>query len=259
MGLAYTRHFSPRRQEDSRTSAHPREVWHVRASVRARVLAALLAALSVVLTACGDDDTPSAARTLAAPSQTPTGTTSASITPAARQPRHQSVDASQPTRLIAGPLIFRVNGAPRTPPSNVTPKLRYALIFRLNRDPFKKRDGYGVVRDPRGNFSLFDSIAFTFDAPIERLEIPGCFIGYVDAEHTGFVARLDALSLGARVPVRLRPVTPKPNGTSVLGRVYRRNPRLLSTDYALASPGASAKLGRIGCPITDLDYYGKTG
>jgi hypothetical protein len=196
-----------------------------------------------------------------APTQTPTttGATSASIRSAARRPGRQSVDASQPTKLVGGPLVFRVTGAPRTPSSDLTPELRYALIFRLNRDPYKKRDGYGVVRDPRGNFSLFGRIAFTFDAPIERLEIPDCFIGYIDVEHTGFIAELDALSLGARVPVRLRPVTPEPNGTSVLGRAYRRNPRLLSTDYALASAGARAKLRRIGCPITDLDYYGKTG
>jgi hypothetical protein len=141
------------------------------------------------------------------------------------------------------------HGAPQTPPSDLTPELRYALIFRLNRDPYRKRDGYGVVRDPRGNFSLFGTVAFYFDVPIERLEIRNCFIGYIDAERTGFIARLDALSLGARVPVRLRPLTPKPNGTSVLGRAYRRNPRLLSTDYALASPGAR-ELRRIGCPIT---------
>ncbi len=197
---------------------------------------------------------------MAAPTQTPTTVaTSASITPPARQPGHRPVDASLPTRLVGGPLVFRVTGAPQLPPSDLTPELRYALIFRLNRDPYKQRDGYAVVHDPRGNFSLFGSVAFSFDFPIERLEITDCFIGYIDAEATYFVDKLNALSLGARVPVRLRPVTPKPNGTSVLGRAYRRNPRLLSTDYALASPRARASVRRIGCPVTDLDYYGKTG
>lgn len=217
----------------------------------------MLAVLSVVLGGCGKGDARSDPATL---TQTSTaGAVSSAIQPARRNPSYTSVDASQPTRLVGGPLVFRVIGAPQTPPSDLTPKLRYALIFRLNRDPYKTRDGYGVIRDPRGNFSIFGSIAFTFDAPIERLEIPGCFIGYIDAEHTGFIAKLDALSPGAHVPVRLRPVTPRPRGTSVLGRTYRRSPPLLTTDHALKSPSARANLTRIGCPITDLGYYGKTG
>jgi hypothetical protein len=141
----------------------------------------------------------------------------------------------------------------------VTPKLRYALIFRLNRDPYRERDGYGVVRDPRGNFSVLGAVAFTFDAPIQTLDLRNCFVGYIDAEFTDLVRKLDALPSGAPVDVRLRPVTPKPNGTSVLGRTYKRDPPLLTTDYALKSPRARAELARIGCPITDLGYYSKTG
>ena len=217
----------------------------------------MLAALSVVLGGCGKGDARSDPRTL---NQTSTaGAVSPVIQLPPRNPSRGSVEASQPTRLAGGPLVFRVIGAPKTPPSDLTPKLRYALIFRLNRDPYEKRDGYGVIRDPRGNFSLLGSIAFTFDAPIERLEIPGCFIGYIDAEHTGFIAKLDALSPGAHVRVRLRPVTPRPGGPSVLGRTYRRSPPLLTTDHALKSPSARANLTRIGCPVTDLGYYAKTG
>lgn len=87
----------------------------------------------------------------------------------------------------------------------------------------------------------------------------GCFIGYIDAEFTDLVHKLDALPSGAPVDVRLRPVTPKPNGGSVLGRIYRGTPPLLTVDYALKSPKAQAELARIECPTTDLGYYSKTG
>lgn len=184
-------------------------------------------------------------------------TTGAARQPGASQPK--PVRAYEPTRLLGGPVVFRVNGAPRTPPSNVTPTLRYALVFRLNRDPYRKRGGYGVVRDPRGNFSVLGAIAFTFDAPIETLDQRNCFIGYIDAEFTDLLRKLDALPPGAPVAVRLRPVTPNPNGTSVLGRAYRRRPPLLTTDFALKEPMVQAALARIGCPVTDLGYYSKAG
>jgi hypothetical protein len=186
-------------------------------------------------------------------------TTGAATQPGASQPRPKLVNAYAPTRLLGGPVVFRVKGAPRTPPSNVTPKLRYALMFRLNRDPYKMRDGYAEVRDPRGNFSVLGAIAFTFDAPIETLDLRNCFIGYIDAEFTDLVRKLDALPLGAAVDVRLRPVTPNANGTSVLGRAYSREPPLLTTDYALKEPRAKAALTRIGCPVTDLGYYSRAG
>ncbi len=179
--------------------------------------------------------------------------------PRPSQDRHEPISAYAPTKLLGGPLVFRVNEAPRTRPSNVTPRLRYVVVFRLNRDSYKTREGYAVVRDPRGNFSVLGAIAFTFDAPIETLDLRNCFIGYIDAEFTDLVRKLDALPLGAPVDVRLRPVTPKPNGTSVLGRTYKRDPPLLTTDYALKSPRVRAELGGMGCPITDLGYYSKTG
>ena len=136
----------------------------------------------------------------------------------------------------------------------MTPQLRYALVFKLNRDPYRRRDGYAVVRDPRGNFSVFDMVAFTFDAPIEPLELPNCFVGYIDTTHTDVVAKLDALSAGARVPVRLRPVTPTAGGRSELGRAYYRTPPLFTTDYALKNATARVQLARIGCSVSSLSY-----
>lgn len=183
-----------------------------------------------------------------------------------------------PTRLVGGPLVFRVSGGRVPNPYNDTPRLRYVLIYRLNRPrlrlPKNPHDREGPTplpagaRTSLGNISLAD-LQFYYDYcwcfssnPESGADQDNCFISEVRGDVPATVRLLDEIPLGGRVRVRIRPLTPKPGGGARLGPAYLRHPRLLpmraKRDDAhllydqVASPGALRQLHRIGCSATFL-------
>jgi hypothetical protein len=238
---------------------------------RQHQLAITLAVVAMVLSGCGRP-----ARDVAAGDQTrdATSTTTTAATarrdgsrPTRRPDHPPNPPRSVPTRLVGGPVVLRVEGGehPRG--------MRYVLVFRLNR-PYPKwpkdpENRHGPAPLPRwadsalGNFAIdefqfdFADSVFNFDASVAR-SIPdrdNCFIGviYRDVERPWILPRLDAIPDGGRVRVRLRPLTPKRDGTPQYGRVYVRHPRIVrarvsGTNYlTIRSPAALAVLRSTGC------------
>ncbi|MEA2220656.1 MAG: hypothetical protein QOJ35_3282 [Solirubrobacteraceae bacterium] len=184
---------------------------------------------------------------------------------------------SVPTRLIGGPLVFRIHGAIGPTPAMANPTLRFVLIYRLNRPrlrlPKDPRDPEGPTplppgaRTSLGNISLAN-LQYTWDYsageydPEEGPDQDNCFIGTVSDDAPWALRVLDGIPDGGRVRVRLRPLTPKPSGGAKLGNVFLRHPRIRTMRVKpddlhglfnqVASPGALKALRRIGCSATVL-------
>jgi hypothetical protein len=158
-----------------------------------------------------------------------------------------------PTRLVAGPVLFRVTGAPKPTASNLTPQLLYTMIFRLDREPRAKPGRPVLALDPLGNYSIINSslgwgqenAIFAFG---ERRR--HCFVGFFDTETAP--PQLRAVPLGARVRITLQPTKRTASGGLKLGTVYERHPRLLHADNYLKNRRAREALNRIGCPAKQL-------
>ena len=234
---------------------------------RRSVLTGLLLT-SLAISACGNSQEPRSATT----AQKPTSSTSSSTTSARR---HQRSPATVPTRLVGGPIVFRVKGATHEP------LMRYVLIFRLNRpyprwpkDP-KDPDGPAPLppgaAEPLGNISIngfrfdFDRSIFNFD-PVKGADADNCFFGRIDTDLPDVVRRLDKIPNGDPVRVRLHLLTAKPPGTPTWGRLYIRHPKMILTQVKpytgirysdglymqIVSRAALAALKRAGCAETIL-------
>lgn len=181
------------------------------------------------------------------------GVLAASVVPAG------SAAGTRQTRLIHGPLVLRLTGqaeAEREDPTTDWSIIRYAVVFKLNRDPLGR---YKPVPDAsavmtRGRFSVegygLDETLDRFYDPEKPRRARYCFIGYVeddsDDPESTFTEVLDRVPLGRRVKTRLQPLTPR-EGDQVLGRVYTIRATVRTADVRLASAAARRTLRRIGC------------
>lgn len=173
------------------------------------------------------------------------------------------------TKLVGGPVLLRVVG------DTQEPFVRYVLVFRLNR-PYPKwpkdpddPDGAAPLpkgaTDPLGNYAI-DTFKFDFRYSIFNFDPVGadahdrdnCFIGSLatDVPDDAILPRLDKIPDAGRVRVRLRPLTPKPNGRPAYGTAYVRHPRIIRTRVdgslylrVISIPALDA-LKRIGCSET---------
>jgi hypothetical protein len=154
--------------------------------------------------------------------------------------------------------VLRVTGAPEPTETNATPQLRYAMIFKLNRRARLNVASYDVpegMNTGAGNYSIgtlgsgwsTENSVFGFGPSRNH-----CLVGYFNTDFPDTVSELDAVPVGQRVRVALRPLTPTTHGKRklVLGRLYVRRPKMESIDYALSAPGSRDRLRRIGCPTT---------
>jgi hypothetical protein len=161
-------------------------------------------------------------------------------------------DSLEPTRLVAGPLIFRVSRIP--PDIDGTLRLvRYVVVVKLNQDPYAS----GYTGSGRGEVLLRDDESrirhrqrfFRLGGP--RRPAPGtnCFGATFSAYLSGRPLPPDRITQGGVVPMTLRFLTPDASANTGrrLGRPLARAPRLLHADYLLRTPVARRELQRIGC------------
>lgn len=253
----------------------------VRCAVRARrgsrATVALVGALSLVLAGCGGSH--QAANHREPKSPTTTMSTSAQVpkpipephlraTPAMKTTQVTTRPASPPlpsralppNRLVAGPLLLRLTGAPtpdERPSNDETPQPRYAVIFRLNRASFAENTSgvYTLVVTARHPPLIEwdpDNAVLPFGAAAHH-----CFIGYVSAPQTRSTAALDALPISRPVSMALRPFTPNRQGVVTLGPTYLARPRIQLMDWALTSKIARDTLRGVGCPTaTNIEQTG---
>lgn len=210
---------------------------------------------TLALSACGGDDPsrPAAGRDQTFRTAQTTTTAPASTTP------NSTPSGIPATRLVAGPVLFRITDAPKPTETNSTPQILYLTVFRLNRAPKAKKGKEALALDPVGNYSIVDpNPIWGSENPIFRFtEGTGryCYAGIFDRETVP--PDLQAFRPGQRVPMTLQPTTPAPSGNLVLGaNVYKRSPRLLRADYRLESKRARAALQRIGCIVSPGPLFG---
>lgn len=171
---------------------------------------------------------------------------------------------------MGGPIVLRVDGATQHP------RIRYEVIFRLNRPysrwPRDPDDLSGppplpaVARDALGNYALanleYDTnhSIFNFDRLGGR-DYDNCFFGNVTTDQPDTLRVLDTIPEGLPTTVRLRPLTPKPDGKPAYAHAYVRHPPVIRTRVKpfadgtyleVTSPGALKALKRIGCSATAL-------
>lgn len=173
------------------------------------------------------------------------------------------------TRLVAGPVIFRVTGAPAPTRTQSTPKILFAMIFRLNRAVRFRgapEDLPDSVQTPSGNYYVItneigwgpDNSIFQFGTRSDKT----CLVGYFDTEN--IPPQLTRVRIARRVRVVLQPTAPTAGGGLQLGKLvfgdkrsdratsstpsFVRYPRLQRANNDLRkSPKARHALQRIGC------------
>jgi hypothetical protein len=153
-------------------------------------------------------------------------------------------DKVVPTRLLGGPLLFRISGEPK--PAQVA----YTLVFRLSRRDIAQRGEhtyFGGVGLPYGRFEVAGGtpIALYVFGPKRR----NCFA--TDLRRASFdpavMRKLDALPVGQRVRVLIKPRTRRPDGHTEPGRTYVRRPRIRTGVFRLRDAAGQRQLRGIGC------------
>jgi len=186
-------------------------------------------------------------------------TTAIALPAGAEEPNANSArsEVAVKTRLVHGPVVFR------RPASEGSGRLDYFVVFKLNRDPLAS-----LSSDPdapvtpaddveiptyysRGDYSLNRTVTFEEDliiGPMYGRRAPGtkkyCFFTIFPV---GYSKSLDARPTGTRVDMRLQPLDRLADGTSKLGSVFRRRPRIQLTNRSMSDPIGRANLRRIGC------------
>jgi hypothetical protein len=190
---------------------------------------AVIVASVLAIVAAGNDDEPNHARTDAA-----------------------DTTSSQRTRLVGEPVLLRFTG----PGAYV----KYTIIFRLSRDPKRRRAQDPRDQNPRlsatsrGNYKLAKDIIFAADAPIFVLgqgSAKHCFHGVLPS---GRYADLDRRPQGSAVRFVAQPLD-FIAGADKLGRRYVTKPLLLRTDMQITGRAARQALRRLGCLANALQEY----
>ncbi len=150
---------------------------------------------------------------------------------------------ASPTRLIGGPLIFRITGAPRPTETDLTAEVAYTLVFRLNRRAIRGGSshsyGYFAVAGGAVDVYLFGPRRRNcFAADLRRAD---------DEFDPAVMRRLDAIEFGSPVRVEIKPRTPERGATAQPGRRYVRLPSLRTATFRLNDSLAQGQLKRIGC------------
>lgn len=167
-----------------------------------------------------------------------------------------SAGAGEATRLVHGPLVLRLTGqaaARREDPTVDWRTVRYAVVFKLNRDPlarYKPSAEVAAIRT-RGHVSFetfpLDDTLTPYNGSKGPPRTKFCFIAMVVEEPTeAYVRNLDRIALGASVKTKLRFLTPK-HGEQVLGKIYTIRATLRSADVQLNDARSKRLFRRIGC------------
>lgn len=151
---------------------------------------------------------------------------------------------------MAGPVLFRITGAPKPKAPILTEQLLYAMVFRLSREP-RSHTGRAIpALNREGDYSILDGGVGSWgrENPIVGFSdrYRHCFFGIFDT--LTVPPQLRKVRVGQRVRVIVWPTTPTPNGELRLGHVYERHPRLMLADFHLRNQRARQALNRIGCP-----------
>jgi hypothetical protein len=157
------------------------------------------------------------------------------------------------TQIVRGPVAYRLSGYQDAPSTTSLGDYRYAIVFKLNRDPQARlpdtaeEQNRGVTR---GRFALdgYDvDIAHLYPAKHAPVGKANCYLGYVDDENPSWLHKEGRKRLGTTVSVTLQPLDKHADGKSDYGPRRVRHPHLQQADVSLKSAAAKRSLAKIGC------------
>jgi hypothetical protein len=166
-----------------------------------------------------------------------------------------AADGAEPatTRLVHGPLAFRLTDWREQPSTTSYGDYRYAIVFKLNRNPqgrLPPHGNYGEGGTSLGNYALdgYDTLVSHLrpvsQAPAGKVN---CFVGYVDDVNPVWLRKEDKVPLRARVRVALHPFTKTPDGKVAFGKLLVRHVPLQPADVRFRTADAHRRLRAIGC------------
>jgi hypothetical protein len=157
------------------------------------------------------------------------------------------------TQIVRGPVAYRLTGYQDARKTTSLGDYRYAIVFKLNRDPqahlpdTAEEQGRGVTR---GRFALdgYDiDLAHLYSPTHPPVGKANCYLGYVDDENPSWLRKEGRKRLGTTVSVRLQPLDKHADGKSDFGPRRIRHPHLQQADVSLKSAAAKRSLAKIGC------------
>ncbi len=204
------------------------------------VVVACVAAFAATAAGCSDGDSQSEARVTSPRSGT------ATQQHAETAARSQGQDGQVPTRVIGGPLIYRITDAPKPTETDLTAQIAYTLVFRLSR--YRVKDDVAALMLSFGAYAVAGGTVSAYRLGPKR---NACFAADVPRDSDQFdpaaLRRVDAVRLGGGVRVDLRPNMPRRGLRAARGRLYVRHPTLRSGVFRLKDAAGRRELKRIGC------------
>ncbi len=164
--------------------------------------------------------------------------------PALRQAARRQ-DRGGRTSLLGEPLFDRITDAPKPTETDLTPQLKYVLIFRLSRDAYE-RDFERKGNDTKlGRYSVLGDF-FNDESEISHIgpRSDHCFAGYYDSEYVNPL--LERIEIGGPVDVTLRPLD-RIQGQIRLGRLYEKSPPMRTTSFDISTGTTRDQLRTLGC------------
>lgn len=171
--------------------------------------------------------------------------------------------ASAPTRLVHKPLAFRLTGYQDAPSTSSLVDYRYAVVFKLNRDPRTvqpaNRDDQNAPEGTpvptsggttRGHYYLRGyelQVSTLYAKKTARAGTRNCFVGYLDNGNASFLRRYARVPLGARTRVTLHPTKYNADGSVGYDKLFSTLATLRQADVGLGSKATKKILRGIGC------------
>lgn len=166
--------------------------------------------------------------------------------------RQATAAPSSETKLIGGPLVFRVTGSQRLPVKYTERRYRYVFVWKLDRDLHVRVHDHDRADSPFGTYIVLHKIHISGDgAPFRIMAPAGCLASYVGTDSSYSQTKLlNGVPTGQKLSVRLQPTNQTdPSGPAMLGKVYVVSATMRKTDVLFGEPEARRQLARIGCDL----------
>lgn len=167
-----------------------------------------------------------------------------------------------PTRLVSPALAFRLTGYENLSSFSNLQDFRYAVVFKLNRDPLTveraddDKDAPEGTQAPipgattRGNYYLrgYDfRVGRFYGSKQTTKRNRNCFVGFVSNDVPEYLREFGRVRLGRRVRFTSHPTRYESDGSVGFDRLQTVRPKLRQADVRLNDRPTRRLLRRIGC------------
>ena len=167
-----------------------------------------------------------------------------------------------PTKLVSPALAFRLTGQSDLSSFSNLKDFRYAVVFKLNRDPMTRESGDndddaadGAPAPIPGATTRGNYVLRGYDFRVGRLygrkqtkrSNRNCFVGFVSNDVPEYLRDFRRVRLGRRVRFTSHPTRYRSDGSVGFDRLQTVYPKLRQTNVRLESKSALRLFRHIGC------------